>query len=475
MTTCALPRPLAAVVLLMAFVRPAPAQTVEGRLVDRLSHRPVAGATVHLLTPGMQILASGASRDDGGFRISLPEGADPPGYFLVEADGFSRLLSDPLRSDPLRPGASLRLGDVGIHPLGWSPELVTEVELDARTVAGWCAGVVDPERHGVVVGRVRDERTGEGLAGVPVRIDWTQDGEAPRLVVGGVGAPWLRTTSGAGGLFHFCPVPAGEVVQVAVELEAGREREATSQVEASAVNRVDLVIPFTRPGQGAALFGRVLDGSTGRPVSQARVRISGEGLWALTNQRGFFALEELPTGFQILEVEHLGYAPQRHPVILEPGMAGEVVLPLAADPVELEGIRVTVRSGRRLRGIRELERRRELGLGTFFDQEAIQARGIHYLGDVLRETPGMGARVVGRGVARRYVIRRVRAGGEDCVPAVFLNGNPYRLPDGLLELSATEMELVEVHRAPGVPPEFAVSHRDARSCGVVSAWTRAGR
>jgi hypothetical protein len=445
-------------------------QTVRGALVDELSGDPVPGATVHLLSEAMEVLVMAPAAEDGSFAVSPPPGAGIARYVVVEAQGFTRILTDPLPD-----GSEVSLGTLGLRPLGWSPESVSELELDARTVAAWCADLTDSAREGVVVGRVRDRLTEEGLAGLPVRAEWDTPRDTVRLVVGGDDTlPYVTGTTGPGGLYYFCRVPADRPVRVVAEVPAGSSEEATLRVESSAVNRVDLVVSFSRPGERSALFGRVVDVDNGSPVAQARVYLTGERGWALTNDRGFFSLERLPTGVQILEVEHLAYRAQRHPVLLEPGAAGQVLVRLAADAIEIDGLEVTVRSTHRLRGIRELERRRELGVGRFFDQQEIRARGIYYLGDVLRETPGTGARILGDGVDRRYVIRRVRRAREYCVPAVFLNGRRYRLPGGLMALSASEMEVVEVHRGPGIPAEFATFDGQATGCGVVSAWTQSG-
>jgi hypothetical protein len=389
---------------------------------------------------------------------------------VVEAEGFARYLSD-----PLSPGMGADVGEVSLRPLGWTPTPETVVELNAATVAGWCAEATDPGRHGVVVGQLRDRESQEPLPAYTVQVEWGQADTLPRLVVGGMTqAPYRVTRTLEGGLFYFCDVPAGEEVTVLATLPDGEEVRVPADIQASTVHRVDVELPLSRPGERAGLFGRVVEDGTGVPVPQARVSLAGERRWALTNQVGFFSLEDLPPGVQLLEVSHLGYEDQRYPVVLEPGWAGQVTVPVAPQAIELEGIEVTVRSSFRQRALQELERRRSSNNGTFFDAQEIERRGMYYLGDVLLNTPNLMAVMAGNGVNRRFL---VRVGGEVCSPMLFLNGRRWWLPNGLMEISASEIEVVEVHRAPNVPPEFVFFDQGATStsCGVVSAWTKAGR
>jgi hypothetical protein len=88
-------RLLAAVVLLTALPGPAASQSLRGRVVDRSTQSPVAGAGVRLMTLDSQQVAVGLADDGGIFDVRAP-GA---GEYLFEVGriGYTSSVSGPVR------------------------------------------------------------------------------------------------------------------------------------------------------------------------------------------------------------------------------------------------------------------------------------------------------------------------------------------------------------------------------------------
>ncbi len=98
------------------------------------------------------------------------------------------------------------------------------------------------------------------------------------------------------------------------------------------------------PTARGSVIGWVTDGSSGRPVASATVSISSLGLRRLTDRRGWFDLGELPSGAYLLGVESLSYETLEDSIHVPGGQTLEVRIPLATEPIELEGITVTAHS-----------------------------------------------------------------------------------------------------------------------------------
>ena len=88
------------------------------------------------------------------------------------------------------------------------------------------------------------------------------------------------------------------------------------------------------------LEGEVLDLATGVPVLAAIVAIPALGRSAISDEMGYFRLEDIPAGFYPVQVVRLGYAKLEAEVPVN----GKEVLAfhLTPGPISLEGIEVTV-------------------------------------------------------------------------------------------------------------------------------------
>lgn len=88
------------------------------------------------------------------------------------------------------------------------------------------------------------------------------------------------------------------------------------------------------------LEGEVLDVATGLPVQAAIVAVPGVGLSAVSDELGYFQLEEIPAGVHGVQVLRLGYETLTAEVPVD---GGEVLaLYLTPGPISLEGIEIEV-------------------------------------------------------------------------------------------------------------------------------------
>lgn len=80
--------------LLLAAPAAARAQTLRGTVTDRATQGPVAGATVILVTPDSQQVASGISDDNGAFTVTAA-----PGEYMVTVQriGYAYFIDGPIR------------------------------------------------------------------------------------------------------------------------------------------------------------------------------------------------------------------------------------------------------------------------------------------------------------------------------------------------------------------------------------------
>jgi hypothetical protein len=450
---------------------PLGAQTVSGIVRDRVTGDGLAEVRIKLVAPDGTLVDEVRTDEHGRFGRRTPEGRVTE-VVVVEAPGY-----EVWTSPPLDPGVNAL--EVRMLPVGVSEARIAAAEAAAAAITRRlteeeirerCGSLAEREGTGIVAGRIVDRQLEEGLPGVPVTVSW---GSRPdpdrRLVIGGrVRATSRRTTSAAGGTFELCGLPAGIVARITAEAGGFEVDSVAVTVEEGAVHRVELTVALSRPGEPAGLFGTVVDAETGAPVTGARVSTLQAERWTLTNDRGFFALDSILAGRQLLRLDHLAYGTVEEPIVLEAGQAGEVRVELAPEALELEGVKVAVRPHRRLREMRAFDRRRATGFGDFFTAEELVHHPAGTLGDLLMFASGITVR---RGNGPSPAIL-TRARGRWCRPMVFVNGVEWRAGDPLNAVMAVELEGVEIYRGQFVPAEYVDPARNP--CVTVLAWTRLG-
>ena len=104
--------------------------------------------------------------------------------------------------------------------------------------------------------------------------------------------------------------------------------------------------------QAGTVTGTVADATTGQPLADAQVVISGTRLGTLTNARGGYRIDGVAAGTIEIQVQGLGYASARRTLVVAPGEVVTSDFGLAVSAVVLDEMVVTVTG---------LQRRRELG------------------------------------------------------------------------------------------------------------------
>lgn len=417
--------------------RPAEA-VLSGVLVDSLSGRPLAGATVTL------------GRDAGVART------DPEGRFTMRAAAgtWEVTFTHPELSNwgALRHAFTLRLE-------GGRTVEATLATASAATVLARTCGAGGK----VLGGLVRDLLTLVPLGSASVFIS-ARGGPGPR--------GQMVRTGADGGWFVCLPEGTGEVE---VRASMGEVRSRPVQVAASGtVRTADLLVQVSQP---AALQGVVRDGTSGSPIEGAAIAVKGSRLGTLTGADGRFTFRGVPPGSIELDVERLGYGRRTVVVRAEGGATARVTLELFAEAIATDSVVVTVdggfvdaaRTGARFDGLTRAD----------VDRLLPRAMGVD---DLLRNAniPGIVVRDVTylreSGIEQRglcvELARRSNSQTSPCeMVEVYLND--LRLPEPevfLSTLSPASVDRVRVMPPGSVELQYAGTPR-ARN-GVLLIWTR---
>jgi 5-hydroxyisourate hydrolase-like protein (transthyretin family) len=446
------------------FLPPRSQAALEGIVMDSTRMAGLGDAEVHLVGTDHR----GRTDPEGHFRIEVP------------LDGTYRVTFEHPRLDTLGVEAipetevTLTRGERVTTTLGGPSE---------RTLAMLGCGV-DPagpreERSmAILSGRVVEPVLGEPLAGVQVRLVPEEGVDAPALVaVGESDDGAFTTTTGPDGAYHFCGLPAGVRFEARTDYMGLEGAPRGIHFADGAVVAMDLDLRVASPGE---VRGVVRQGEFGPSLGNANVRLmgGGEDRRVTTDSQGRFVFEEIPSGHYDLEVTHLGYQALNHPVEVEGGgRVTRMTVRLLRDAIALDPVVVEVEarpSWGVLAGVYDRRDHMEaLGIGTFFDRSDIEQSAASQVTSLVARLPGVTRRPTSPGSAAHTLqIHRT----NECQPAFFVDGMPYRLDsrESIDHVVSTwVVEMIEVYRGPSeLPMEFFTY--EASRCGAVAVWTRRG-
>jgi hypothetical protein len=221
-----------------------------------------------------------------------------------------------------------------------------------------------------------------------------------------------------------------------------------------------------------AVFGRVVgqvtDGGT-QTISDVDVTVVGQdGVRAISNPQGRFALMNLEPGLVHVRFTRIGYAPRTATLVVQPGRTSQITAAMAPEAIELAPIEVTVRS-------QFLERsgfyeREQQGLGRHFDREELDRVVVFQISDALQRIPGLRLSDPRNNVGQpQYAINpRVRTAANGvCIMELYVDGVRQFDPD-LNRYPPDWIEAMEVYTGASAPAQYS----GLNPCGVVLLWSR---
>lgn len=408
---------------------------LEGMVYDSTSAAPLGGASVRLTGTTYRTVADPAGR----FRIDEV----PPGIYGIE---FTHPRLDSL------PVAALPPVEVTVTADSVVP-IVLAVPSLGRILAAACPapdgdaahpGTLPGEPTGVLVGMVRDPRTGLAVSNAPVTLAWSRYDVGPtdERTVAVARASWNgEAVTSESGRFWTCNLPRDIPIHARATLPDGRPLETmlriTSPIQVVTLGAGAAAPAETRAVAGAApgagtgavvdaaaptpvsvdvgrgafqivradpradgatvstLWGQVVDGATGEPVVDAEVvLLAGPGLrdgetpGSRTGANGEFLMRRLEPGNFTVEFRHPAYDPIRSVLDLE--ASGDVVVrvELAARPIDLDAVEVTAEARRGPEALRSISPVHRVAGTTLADARTRGSR----LVDVIRGFPGLSVR-----------------------------------------------------------------------------------
>lgn len=440
-------------------------RSIAGVVFDSVANRPLSAAHVHLADLGRDTVADSL----GAFRFDSV-GA---GVHAVWAD---------------HPTLDL----LGLNALGArvdaTPQEVTTLDLAVpsfatlwRVACGQDSVPRGPE--GFVFGRVRSGVASAGASGASIAMRWR-----PVTPEGTSGTAESRRTvqADASGSYAVCGIPDRQVVTISASDSGVSTVPVSFRVSAARITRRDVTLPsgdaFEQvasdtsiatlvQGPDAATMAGVVRDSTGQPLRDARITISGVGGEWRTSATGGFVVRGMPVGTHVVAVKEMGFVRERR--LVELAAQDSATLDLSMTRLLTTLPTVTVEERRRFDALKsDLESRRRMGFGYRADslelarlpgvREAFNFPGVHTGG-----TPMLW----GINMTGVYSISSKGSTGitMTCDPAIWIDGGISDM-DMLRELTKDEIGLIEVYTsAAGAPMQYAGSRTN---CGLVLVWRK---
>ena len=427
--------------------------TIKGVVVDSIRQQALSKAVIVVDGTSRVTMADGA----GNYRID----SIPPGRYRIS---ISHPVLDTLGMSVVTPPMVMRPGE--------TIEVDLATPSPARVVAMRCPpALLQRFGPGALMGQVNDPDSLKAAVGSRVQLVYQE------TLLGFKGQPVVReATVDSSGNYKICGIPS----PISGKLQVFRNGASTGQVDVDidgplglrslSIAAVQVATVTDTSGKtrrllsgNSRLTGRVVS-TSGAPVQSARVSIDGTAPVAITNERGEFTLDSLPSGTQTVEVRKIGYAAAEKPVELSVRAAAQTTITL--DVAELAPVKIVAGSDRVLEDLGYAERKRR-GLGTFIDGEKIAQQAVRF-SDAMRTVPGLRVAPAGGG---RSVLTNSRDPVSGCVMTwvdnvIWREMTPGDIDDFVLP---SEIRAVEVYSSSNTPPQFQMAGQT--SCATVVIWT----
>jgi uncharacterized protein (DUF2141 family) len=424
---------------------------IAGVVLDSLNGRFLTGADVMIEGAKKTLVTDSV----GKFRIdSLPPGTYQVGVFhpLLDTLGLT----------------------IATKPFHVGPDSATFIVLAVPSAATIihreCP--VRPRAQGTsaVIGQVRDPETLQPVGGAEVSIAWSQIDVSKEHGVTRTPHVVYDSTN-ALGAFRICGLPNS----MQATLQAKRGKSVTAEIpialgeQESELFARTLLLSHIDSGAkagNAAVSGRVV--LEGAPTNAgSRVEVVGTDQVVLTNEKGEFTINKLPSGSHVLLARHLGFGAQTVAVDLTSREAQRVTIKLPKYVAMIEPVVVNARRSANLDKV-GFSQRKISGMGFFIGPDELKNRNPNRVTDILRTVPGL--QIIDSPEGETVTSAR-NAGGQDCTQ-YYVDDMPWlsEEPGDVNQfVNASEVVAVEVYQGSNVPAQYS---RGMGNCTTIVLWTR---
>ena len=428
---------------------------IVGVVIDSLHGKYLPGADV--VVEGL----SGTVRTDSVGRFTI-EGLNP-GFYQV---GIFHPLLDTL--DVVLLTARFHIGPDS------AAVVVVGVPSAATLIRRSCPGKTNAPEGSAVIGHVNDPETLAPIAGAEVSVGWTELEVSKQIGIRRT-PHLLRDTTDKSGAFKICGLPG----ELSASLQARHGSATTAEIPIDLGSIGPQLFArnlYLAPKDSAAQTGNAsvsgvvtLEGSTTN--AGTRVELTGTDIVAMTDEKGEFAMKDLPSGSRVLMARHLGFSAETVPVDLSSREPQRVTIKLSKFVAMMDPVLVTARRLAALDKVGFNQRQRS-GFGRYIGPERLQKMHPVQLTDILRQVPGI--RVIS--TADGDIVESSRGatslfGGSACVQ-YYVDDAPWEsfTPGDVNQfVNAGEVVAVEVYQGTGVPPQY---QRSLSSCTTIVIWTK---
>ncbi len=425
-----------------------------GAVIDSLHGRFLSGADVVVEGSKTTVKTDSAGR----FTVdSLPPGTYQVGVFHALLDTLDIvLLTAPFHVGP---------DSAGI--------VVLSVPSAATLIRRSCPMQDNPQGSSAVVGHVNDPETLAPIAGAEVSVAWTElevsksfgIRRTPHLV---------RDTTDSMGAFGICGLPGA----LSASMQARRGSASTAEIPIELGDSSSQLVTrslYLSPTDSATKTGNAvvsgvveLEGSTTN--AGTRVELAGTDIVAMTNEKGEFTMQNLPSGSKVLMARHLGFSAETAPVDLSSRQPQRVTMKLSKFVAMMDPVLVTARRTAALDKV-GFSQRQKSGFGHYIGPDRLQRMHATQLTDILRQVPGL--RVIS--TVQGEVVESSRGASSfmrsPCVQ-YYVDDMPWQsfTPGDVNQfVNGGEVVAVEVYQGAGVPPQY---QRGMSNCTTIVLWTR---
>ncbi len=419
--------------------------SLRGTLVDSTAHEGVAGVDASVQSVGSQ-------------KIVARTVTDSAGHFA-----FDSLLA----GEYVLRFAAPRLDTLGTAIPSASFSIIPEQQLTLTTTVppseiNRACPAQQPEQR-IVHGAIRDSVTGSALSSVSVRMTWiARASESGSRFV--VQASEVAAVTDNTGHYVLCGLPTDRILTATITEKGMRPMRIVIPAHTDGV-----VLRNVEIAARGSDFGSVTGtarGPGGSGVVAAEVSLLDDlEKRAYTDSVGAFELSNVPSGFHILRVRRLGFAPSEVPVRVTAGGVTPASVVMTAGASVLSRVTVTAPSGETVNLPREVAHRLTAGQGYYILAGDVRLRDSHSTSDVIRRLQGV--TVTGNVAVSTRGINSLLADPCPLGIPLYVDGAPtgYNSLDVVVpsEIAAIEFYPTTASMPPSMHPS---------PCGAIIIWTR---